>query len=484
MTRALAGLCVRVSRLADRADPKLWVPNVRRRTLLSAAPKDAAAPATRARRRSTRFAFCKTRGTRRSTRARPCPGPRPRSTRARARARPPRARVARAHQHARELLRGEQPVAVDVPFVEILGARARKRRVQRLRLWRRGGEAPRGREGLARGHDRFRVMGFVREVRRPERPVIERGADAVPLKRLAARRGGPRRGAPFAFAPPAPPAETPTKSPPAAHFAAASTTDSNVFPVSAATHASALAKSSARSSRSPARRVLAKTTSAAEAGNLRATNPEPRHSRRHCGNASVFALERFFALSKSTHALEKTSRRRFADARPGGASARAPPPATRATRSDTAPAKAATKSSKDAGASASSRPTLDATDAGGRWSRTPESFFCEVDVAYGMPRVFHVFIRALSGGGVSWERQRAVFFFCRDATRKKSRNALRDPPTETLANDERCSRAREVFGVSEDPTLAPTRRGGRRTCEGEQRAGTRHGAVGVGEREV
>ena len=96
------------------------------------------------------------------------------------------ARVARAHQHARELLRCEQPVAVDVPFVEILGARARKRRVQCLRLWRRGGEAPRGREGLARGHDRFRIMGFVREVRRPERPVVERGADAVPLKRLAA----------------------------------------------------------------------------------------------------------------------------------------------------------------------------------------------------------------------------------------------------------------------------------------------------------
>ena len=57
LTRALAGLCVRVSRLADRADPKPWVPNVRRRTLLSAAPKDAAEPATRARRRSTRFAF-------------------------------------------------------------------------------------------------------------------------------------------------------------------------------------------------------------------------------------------------------------------------------------------------------------------------------------------------------------------------------------------------------------------------------------------
>ena len=39
-------------------------------------------------------------------------------------------------------------------------------------------------------------------------------------------------------------------------------------------------------------------------------------------------------------------------------------------------------------------------------------------------------------------------------------------------------------GVSEDPTPARTWRAGRRTCEGEQRAGARHVAVGVGEREV
>jgi hypothetical protein len=61
-----------------------------------------------------------------------------------------------------------------------------------------------------------------------------------------------------------------------------------------------------------------------------------------------------------------------------------------------------------------SRPTLDATDAGGRLSRTPESVFCEVDVARdteGVSRVYTRitrFTRFLSGGGVSWERQRAV----------------------------------------------------------------------------
>jgi hypothetical protein len=94
-------------------------------------------------------------------------------------------------------------------------------------------------------------------------------------------------------------------------------------------------------------------------------------------------LERFFSLSKSTHALAKMSRRRFAETRPGGAGARAPPPATRAARRDTAPAKAATKSSKTAGASGSPSPTLDATDAEGRSSRMPESAI-HVDVAYGI----------------------------------------------------------------------------------------------------
>ena len=72
----------------------------------------------------------------------------------------------------------------------------------------------------------------------------------------------------------------------------------------------------------------------------------------------------------------------------------------------------------------------------------------------------------------------------RDATRKKSRNALRDPDFHFGERRTLLESSRGVFGVSEDPTLAPTRRGGRRTCEGEQRAGARHGAVGVGEREV
>ena len=83
---------------------------------------------------------------------------------------------------------------------------------------------------------------------------------------------------------------------------------------------------------------------------------------------------------------------------------------------------------------------------------------------------------------VSWKRQGVWSAPGRERSGAKRRKAEGSAAlVEEPGNERWLGKRRECFGR---PDACAQRKAGRRTCEGEQRAGARHGAVGVGEREV
>ena len=380
----------------------------------------------RARRRSTRFAFLQNaRRTRRSTRARPCPGPRPRSTRARARARPPRARVARAHQHARELLRVSNPSPSTSPLSKSSARGRESAASSALRLWRRGGEAPRG-AGRTRARTRpVSGYGFCsrgsttgttgHRARRGRRSAeTSRGADAA----------SPRRGAPFDLAPPARRRRPRRKAPPPR--------TSRRRPRRTRTSSPSPRRRTRVRSRSPRRAARARR----RGGSWR--RPRRRRRRGTCaprtpspGTAGATAVTRAclrWSASSRCRSRRTRSRRRRAGAsrtRVREARARARRRRRRAPPAATPPRRRRRRNRQKIHASASSRPTLDATDAG-EVVQNAGVFFLRggrrIRDAEGVSRVYTSIV---GGRRVVGTSARGFFFFLpgRDAKEKPKRSA-------------------------------------------------------------